>query len=117
MSAMANTGAAVSVASPSLLQCLGVSTATLAPLPLRVKLRAANGTAMKCLGTLECSLTLVGLPAMENIYICQDVKMFLLSCVACVNLGLISPGFPRPMPHAIIDMLHEAYPQLSLIHI
>ena len=93
--AVADTGAQVCVAGPDLMASLGLQPAMLRR---RAGLRDLAKIQLPCLGTAQCHIALPDRSTMREVYFVKSVERLYLSKAACVELGLVPPDFPRPLP-------------------
>ncbi|KAK8372279.1 hypothetical protein O3P69_017362 [Scylla paramamosain] len=84
-SAVADTGAQVCVAGPSLLHTLGIEPSQLQS---RAGLRDVANLRLRCMGSTICQVTLGKRSTIQDVYIIQSARQFYLSLAACKALGL-----------------------------
>ncbi|XP_045122674.1 uncharacterized protein LOC123511117 [Portunus trituberculatus] len=91
--AIADTGAQVCVAGPTLLKILG-----LAPRQLRGRagLRDLAGINLPTLGATTCHFSIPGHSTQQDVYFVKSVEKIYLSLDACRDLGLVHADFPQP---------------------
>ena len=100
VTATADSGAAVNVAGPGLLDTLGIAEDWLQPPPAGVKLKAANQQVIECVGIIQVPLILGEASSREPVFVCPAVRRFLLSKRTCIDLRILHPEFPRQLPAA-----------------
>ncbi|KAG0720921.1 hypothetical protein GWK47_047473 [Chionoecetes opilio] len=93
--AVADTGAQVSVAGRLLLGDLGISQRQLQATSTAVT-HVAGGS-MRFLGTITCQVSVGTVSTTECIYIAEGVQQLYLSLKACKALRLVHHTFPRPL--------------------
>ena len=93
--AIADTGAQVCVAGPSLLSSLRMRPATL---QRASGLRDVANLPLKCLGSAPCSIALGNHTTEQDIYFLQSAGSLFLSLEACRELRLVPQNFPHHLP-------------------
>lgn len=95
--AVADTGAQVCVAGPSLLAKLGIKEAGLIR---KGGLRDVADLPLTCLGTVECCFALDGRSTRQDVFVVKTARNVFLSLAACKDLGLVPDAFPFHIPAA-----------------
>ena len=98
VSAMADTGCQSCLASSALIQRLGLSTSDL--IRVSMKMHAANNDAIEIIGAVILrfsgeSIDGAILESRQVVYVTKDSNKLFLSREACIDLGIISPEFPK----------------------
>ena len=94
---LADTGASVTCAGPSLLRKLGLQSENLCP--TKTVIRVASGTQLTVLGMIPATVQVVGHPdrrSMEVIYVAKEVKGMFISRRSLQELGCLPPTWPNP---------------------
>ncbi|KAK8390853.1 hypothetical protein O3P69_010520 [Scylla paramamosain] len=91
--AIADTGAQVCVAGPTLLRILGLSPRQLQE---RAGLRDLAGINLPTLGATTCHFSIPGRSTQRDVYFVKSVDKIYLSLDACKDLGLVHADFPQP---------------------
>lgn len=91
--AIADTGAQVCVAGPTLLRILGLSPRQLQE---RAGLRDLAGVILPTLGATTCHFSIPGCSTQREVYFVKSVDKIYLSLDACKDLGLVHADFPQP---------------------
>ncbi|KAK8377955.1 hypothetical protein O3P69_018692 [Scylla paramamosain] len=91
--AIADTGAQVCVAGPTLLRILGLSPRQLQE---RAGLRDLAGINLPTLGATTCHFSIPGRSTQRDVYFVKSVDKIYLSLDACKDLGLVHAGLPQP---------------------
>ncbi|KAK8381431.1 hypothetical protein O3P69_018484 [Scylla paramamosain] len=91
--AIADTGAQVCVAGPTLLRILGLSPRQMQE---RAGLRDLAGINLPTLGATTCHFSIPGRSTQRDVYFVKSVDKIYLSLDACKDLGLVHTDFPQP---------------------
>ena len=90
--AVADTGAQVCVAGPSLMSSINLRPALL---QRRAGLRDVANLPLKCMGSAPCQIVCGGTSTVQDVYFMKTAKQFYLSLAACRDLGLVHEDFPH----------------------
>ena len=95
VTAVADTGAQVCVAGPTLMVSLGLK-------PVQLKCRAGIRDLTKIpltsLGAALCRISFSGRSTVQEIHFIESVERMYLSFTTCKDLGLVHSDFPQPSP-------------------
>ena len=91
-----DTGADASILGYAVLEFLGIQDEQLRP-PGISSVLAANGSAMKCAGTLLLRISYGKKSTSQRVLVCKDFEGCLLSWHACLDLGIIPSNYPEPI--------------------
>ena len=94
---LADTGASVTCAGPSLLGKLNMKHENLCP--TNTVIRVANGKQLTVLGMIPATVQVVGHPdkkSVEMIYITKEIKGMFISRKSLQELGCLPPNWPQP---------------------
>ena len=91
--AIADTGAQVCVAGPTLLKTLGLPPRQLQE---RAGLRDLAGINLPTSGATTCNFSIPGRSTQQDVYFVKSVEKIYLSLDACMDLGLVNADFPQP---------------------
>ena len=103
--AIADTGAQVCVAGPSLLKALGLPPEQLQQ---RSSLRDLANISLPTLGTATCNFSIPGRSTQQDVYFVRSVQQVYLSLAACKDLGLVHEHFPNPLLPAVASVDEES---------
>ena len=95
VTAVADTGAQVCVAGPSLMASLGLKPAQL---KRRAGIRDLAKIPLTSLGAALCRISLAGRSTVQEVYFIESVERMYLSFTTCKELGLVHADFPQPSP-------------------
>ena len=91
VTAVADTGAQVCVAGPSLMSAINLKPALL---QRRAGLLDVADLPLKCMGSAPCRISCGGKSTVHAVYFVKTAKQFYLSLSACKDFGLVPDDFP-----------------------
>ena len=91
-----DTGAEASLVGVNIIQRLGIDLANLMP-PNQDTLSAVNRQTVTCVGTFPCIIEYCGRFVEETIYVCPEVKDFLLAWYVCQQVNILPDTYPQPI--------------------
>lgn len=94
VTAIADTGAQVCVAGPTLMSSLGLRPAQLMR---RAGIRDLAKIPLTSLGAARCCISLDGRSTIQEVYFIKSVERLYLSFATCRELGMVHKDFPQPL--------------------
>ena len=97
-----DSGADICLGGPKQLQELGIDISELRPTQRRIK--AVGGTKLICNGWLPIEFKIGEHTTAQPVYFCEKVDRLYFSRAACIDVTILPPSYPMPMPSNIRDM-------------
>ena len=116
-----DSGATICLGGTKHLRHMGISEKNL--VPSSKKVRTVGGFSLTCQGWLPVAFKVGKKTTKQALYICRNVQILYFSKDACMDVGILPPGFPKPMtsPPSLIDPIRcdatYSRPRLSEVNL